>query len=62
MLSCDLCFHWDACISCLDDVSLTHFLMMMISILLDDVILCFTTSMLDLLMHFVACLLVTFLL
>ena len=22
MLSCDLCFHWNACISCLDDVSL----------------------------------------
>ena len=22
MLPCDLCFHWNACISCLDDVSL----------------------------------------
>ena len=24
-LSCDLCFHWNACISCLDDVSFDAF-------------------------------------
>lgn len=41
MLPCDLCFHWNAWISCLDDVSYfthSHSYLMMFRILLDDVI------------------------